>query len=73
MWNWPLPEVFAENHVAVGQVQMLLTIIIMVINQKFLSTVFTSFFPHGAPNMDTLGGDGIRAASLSTALRAVCL
>ncbi len=61
MWNWPLPEVFAENHVAVGLYQMLLTIIIMVINQKFFVNGFTSFF-HGAPNMDTLVAMGSGAA-----------
>ena len=61
MWNWPLPEVFAGNHVAVGLYQMLLTIIIMVINQKFFVNGFTSFF-HGAPNMDTLVAMGSGAA-----------
>lgn len=53
MWGWPVPAFFADNHVAMGLLQMLLTIIIMVINQKFFISGFKSLF-HGAPNMDTL-------------------
>ena len=53
MWNWPLPEFLAQNHVAMGLVQLLLTVIIMVINQKFFISGFKSLL-HGAPNMDTL-------------------
>ena len=53
MWNWPLPEVFAENHVAIGIFQMLFTGIVMVINQKFFISGFKSLW-HKAPNMDTL-------------------
>ena len=37
MWNWPLPSFFDGNHVAMGLVQLLLTVAIMVINQRFLS------------------------------------
>lgn len=36
MWNWPLPSFFDGNHVAMGLAQMLLTILVMIINQKFL-------------------------------------
>ena len=53
MWGWPLPELFAENHVAVGLFQMLMTVIIMVINQKFFISGFKSLL-HRSPNMDTL-------------------
>lgn len=53
MWNWPLPLFLAENHVAMGLLQLLLTIVIMVINQKFFVSGFKSLI-HGAPNMDTL-------------------
>ena len=35
MWNWPLPSFMADNHIAMGLIQLLLTIAIMVINQKF--------------------------------------
>lgn len=53
MWNWPLPAFMAENHVAMGLYQLLLTVIIMVINQKFFISGFTSLL-HKSPNMDTL-------------------
>ncbi len=53
MWGWRVPAFFANNHVAMGLLQMLLTIIIMVINQKFFISGFKSLM-HGAPNMDTL-------------------
>lgn len=53
MWGWPLPEVFAENHVAVGIFQLLMTGIVMVINQKFFISGFKSLW-NRSPNMDTL-------------------
>lgn len=53
MWGWPLPAVLAENHVAMGLVQLLFTIVIMVINQKFFISGFKGLL-HKAPNMDTL-------------------
>ncbi len=53
MWGWPVPEFFAENHVAMGLLQLLLTVIIMVINQKFFISGFKGLI-HRAPNMDTL-------------------
>lgn len=61
MWGWPLPAVAAENHVAMGISQMLLTIIIMVINQRFFVSGFKSLW-HRAPNMDTLVALGASAA-----------
>lgn len=53
MWGWPLPSFFEDNHVAMGLVQLLLTIAVMVINQKFFVSGFKSLW-HRAPNMDTL-------------------
>ena len=61
MWNWPLPEFLENNHVAVGLIQLLLTIIIMVINQKFFVSGFKGLI-HRAPNMDTLVALGAGAA-----------
>ncbi len=61
MWGWPLPAVMADNHVAMGLFQMLFTIAIMVINQKFFIQGFAGFC-HGAPNMDTLVAMGSGAA-----------
>lgn len=53
MWNWPVPAFFEHNHVAMGLLQMLLTIAVMVINQKFFINGFKGLI-HRAPNMDTL-------------------
>ena len=61
MWNWPLPEILADNHVAMGLLQMLLTITIMIINQKFFISGFKSLW-HKAPNMDTLVALGAGAS-----------
>ena len=61
MWGWPLPSFLDGNHVAMGLTQMLLTIIIMVINQKFFKSGFISLI-HGAPNMDTLVALGSSAS-----------
>ena len=61
MWNWSLPPFFEGNHVAMGLLQMLLTISIMVINQKFFISGFKSLC-HRAPNMDTLVALGSAAA-----------
>lgn len=52
MWGWPVPAFMAGNHVAMGLIQLLLSGIILVINQKFFISGFRSLF-HGAPNMDT--------------------
>ena len=61
MWGWPLPSFFDGNHVAMGLIQMLLTVAVMVINQKFFINGFKSLF-HGAPNMDTLVALGATAS-----------
>ena len=53
MWDWWLPDALTDNHVAVGLLQLLLTGIIMVINQRFFISGCKSLL-HGAPNMDTL-------------------
>ena len=69
MWNWPLPEALAENYVAIGIAQLLLTGIVMVINQKFFISGFKGLI-HGAPNMDTLVALG-SAASFGYSLYAL--
>ena len=61
MWGWPLPACLVGNHVAMGLLQMLLTIAVMVINQKFFINGFRSLL-HGAPNMDTLVALGAAAS-----------
>ena len=61
MWGWPLPSFYNDNHVAMGLTQLLLTVIIMVINQKFFISGFKSLW-HRAPNMDTLVALGATAA-----------
>ncbi len=61
MWNWPVPSVLAENHVAMGLIQLLLTVCVMVINQKFFINGFKGLI-HRAPNMDTLVALGSSAA-----------
>ena len=61
MWSWPLPSFFDGNHVAMGLLQLLLTVAIMVINQKFFISGFQSLW-HRAPNMDALVALGAAAA-----------
>ena len=61
MWGWPLPKFYDGNHVAMGLTQLLLTVIIMVINQKFFISGFQALW-HRAPNMDTLVALGATAA-----------
>lgn len=51
MWGWPVPSFMKGNHVSMGLIQLLLSGIILVINQKFFISGFKSLF-HGAPNMD---------------------
>ena len=53
MWGWPVPGFMKDNHVMMGLLQMLLTITVMVINQKFFISGFKGLL-HRAPNMDTL-------------------
>ena len=61
MWGWPLPPFFDGNHIAMGLVQLLLTIAVMVVNQKFFVSGFRSL-AHRAPNMDTLVALGSTAS-----------
>lgn len=61
MWGFPLPSVLANNHIAMGLIQLLLTGIIMVINQKFFVSGFKALI-HRSPNMDTLVALGAGAS-----------
>ena len=61
MWGWPAPAFLAENHVAMGLAQLLLTAIIMVINQRFFISGFKSLWRR-SPNMDTLVALGSTAS-----------
>ena len=61
MWGWPLPPFYDNNHVAMGLTQLLLTVIIMVINQRFFISGYRALW-HRAPNMDTLVALGATAA-----------
>ncbi len=61
MWGWPMPERLMDNHVAVGLIQLLFTVVIMVINQKFFVSGFAGLC-HGSPNMDTLVALGAGAS-----------
>ena len=61
MWGWPLPGFYTDNHVAMGLTQLLLTVVIMVINQRFFISGFKALW-HRAPNMDTLVALGSTAA-----------
>ncbi len=61
MWGWPLPAILAENALAIALVELVLTGIVMVINQKFFISGFKSLL-RGAPNMDTLVALGSAAS-----------
>ena len=61
MWGWPVPSFMQGNHVAMGLMQLLLSGMILVINQKFFISGFKSLF-HGAPNMDSTIALGSGAA-----------
>ena len=61
MWSFPVPAILEQNHMAMGLIQLLLTIAVMVINQKFFISGFKSLW-HRAPNMDTLVALGSTAA-----------
>ena len=63
MWGWPLPSFFEGNHVAMGLIQMVLSALIMAINQRFFISGFKSLL-HRAPNMDTLVALGASASFL---------
>ena len=61
LWGWPLPSFLADNHMAMGLIQLLLAGIIMVINQRFFISGFQGLW-HRAPNMDTLVALGSSAS-----------
>jgi Cu2+-exporting ATPase len=61
MWGWPLPSRVADNHVAMGLFELLLTTAIMVVNQKFFINGVRGLV-HRAPNMDTLVALGAGAS-----------
>ena len=61
MWGWPLPAAIARNHVAMGLAQLLLTVVIMVVNQRFFTSGFKALWRR-APNMDSLVALGATAA-----------
>lgn len=61
MWNWPVPPFMNENHVAMGLYELLLSAMIMIINQKFFISGFKGLF-HKSPNMDTLVALGASAS-----------
>lgn len=61
MWGWYVPDILADNHIAMGLIQLLLTAVIMVINQRFFVSGFKALF-RGAPNMDTLVSLGAGAS-----------
>lgn len=63
MWGWPLPERLANNHIGLGLIQLVLTVIIMLINRQFFISGFKALF-HRAPNMDTLVALGSSTAFL---------
>lgn len=61
MWDFPVPKILEQNHIAMGLIQLLLTAAVMVINQKFFISGFKSLW-HKSPNMDTLVALGSAAA-----------
>ncbi len=61
MWGWPVPKFFEHNHIAMGLLQMILSAIVMIINQKFFINGFKGLL-HKAPNMDTLVAMGSAAS-----------
>ena len=61
MWDWPVPAFFTDNHIAMGLIQLILSAVVMVINQKFFINGFKGLV-HRAPNMDTLIAIGSSAA-----------
>ena len=61
MWGWPVPKALAENAMAQGLTQLLLTTAVLVINQKFFKSGVRGLL-HRAPNMDTLVSLGAAAA-----------
>lgn len=71
MWGWPLPPFFDNNHVAMGLLQLLLTVAIMVINQRFFISGYKGLM-HRSPNMDSFGGLGLYSRLRVQHLRSLC-
>ena len=61
MWGWPLPSFFTDNHVAMGLLQLVLSAIVLVINQEFFVSGFRALW-HRSPNMDSLIAIGSAAS-----------
>ena len=61
MWGWPLPAFLQDNPIGIGVYQMLLSGLVMTVNQKFFINGFSSLL-HKAPNMDTLVAMGSAAS-----------
>lgn len=61
MWGWPAPAFLTDSHVNMALFQMLLTILIMIINQKFFISGVKGLL-NKSPNMDTLVALGSGAA-----------
>ena len=72
MWGWPIPAYFSTNPAAIGLLQLLLTLIIMVINQKFFVNGFKGLY-HKAPNMDTLVALGSGASLVYSVYALFCM
>ena len=66
MFGWPVPDIFEENDLAFGLVQMILALTVMIINRKFFINGFKGLI-HRAPNMDTLVALGSAAGFIYSA------
>ena len=61
MWGWKVPSFLNNNHMGIALFQLVFTVAIMIINQKFFISGFKGLI-HKAPNMDTLVALGSGAA-----------
>ena len=61
LWNFPLPPFLDGNHIAMGIYELLLSMLVMVVNQKFFISGFKGLI-NRAPNMDTLVSLGSAAS-----------
>ncbi len=61
MWGFPVPAFFEHNPLAIGLVQLILSAVVMVINQKFFTNGFKAVV-NKSPNMDTLVALGSAAS-----------
>lgn len=53
MWGWPVPSFFDNNPIAIGILELLLTVAVMIINKKFFTSGFKALYKR-SPNMDSL-------------------